>query len=521
MYSLSPLPETVASRLAALPEALSPGYLLLALDTNAIVKDGLPIALRILGAILILILGWILSGLISAIVGKLLDRTTIDEQIGRFMSRSGSRSQFRVDNIVVMLTRWLVKILAIVAALDVLQLQVVSTPLNALLTSVFEFLPRIALAVGLVGLAWLAATLLKGAAMQVADSFELDARINSASGDSPVALTETLGNALYWFVFLFFLPLILGTLGLGEGPLAPVQNLLTGLLSAIPQILTAMFVGAVGWFIAQILRNIVTNLLAASGIDRLGQQVGISRAATGQSLSDLGGLITYIFALVWAIIAALKELDISAISDPATLMLSQFITTIPLILGAAVILTVAYFIGKLLADLAATLLAGLGFDNVVGKMGLTVAEGAKKPSQIVGTIVFVSTVLVALIPAVGLLKLEGLETLVLSLLQMAGQVAVGVAIFGAGLFIANWAAELIRSSGMRESNLLATSAKIAIWIFSGAMALRQIGAATDIVNLTFGLLLGALAVALAIAFGLGGRDVAAEQLRDWVKPFKR
>ena len=53
------------------------------------------------------------------------------------------------------------------------------------------------------------------------------------------------------------------------------------------------------------------------------------------------------------------------------------------------------------------------------------------------------------------------------------------------------------------------------------MALERAGVSTNIVNLAFGLLLGAVAVAIAIAFGLGGRDVASETLRDWVKPFKK
>jgi hypothetical protein len=53
------------------------------------------------------------------------------------------------------------------------------------------------------------------------------------------------------------------------------------------------------------------------------------------------------------------------------------------------------------------------------------------------------------------------------------------------------------------------------------MALQQMGVAPDIVNLAFGLLLGAIAVAIAIAFGLGGRDVAADQLREWLAAFKQ
>lgn len=52
------------------------------------------------------------------------------------------------------------------------------------------------------------------------------------------------------------------------------------------------------------------------------------------------------------------------------------------------------------------------------------------------------------------------------------------------------------------------------------MGLQQMGVATDIVNLAFGLLLGAVAVAIAIAFGLGGRDIAADEIRLWLNAFK-
>jgi hypothetical protein len=52
------------------------------------------------------------------------------------------------------------------------------------------------------------------------------------------------------------------------------------------------------------------------------------------------------------------------------------------------------------------------------------------------------------------------------------------------------------------------------------MALQQLGIAPDIINLAFGLLLGGIAVAIALAFGLGGRDIAAEQIREWLNSFK-
>ncbi len=486
-----------------------------------LITSFLPILLNIVGAALILALGWIVAKWVAAIIRKLLQKTTIDDRLSAFLS-GGNSNQFSVETILAVLVEWLIKILAIVAALNVLNLTVVSQPLTNLISQVLGFLPRIGSAVALLGIAWLLATIVKNVAVQAAESFDIDSRLNSASADSAISPTDTLATALYWFVFLFFLPVILGVLGL-EGPLAPVQALLTQLLSAIPQILKAVAIGVVGWFIANIVRNVVANLLAATGVDNIGRQVGISQAKTGQSLSSLGGLVTYVFILIPAIIAALKELGISAISDPATNMLNQFMSAIPLIFTAGVILGISYFVGKILADLTSSLLSGFGFDALVGKMGLqqpTDGTVTTTPSQIAGTVVLVATMLVATVTAADVLKITALTNMTSGLLSIAGQVLVGVLVFGAGLFIANWVADFIKSTGMRESNLLATAARVAILIFSGAMALRQVGVATDIVNLTFGLLLGALAVALAIAFGLGGRDVAAEQLRDWVKPFK-
>ena len=63
-------------------------------------------------------------------------------------------------------------------------------------------------------------------------------------------------------------------------------------------------------------------------------------------------------------------------------------------------------------------------------------------------------------------------------------------------------------------------AKIAILIFVGAMGLRQMGIANEIINMAFGFTLGAIAVALAIAFGIGGRDMAAKKLEEFDKCLK-
>jgi hypothetical protein len=135
----------------------------------------------------------------------------------------------------------------------------------------------------------------------------------------------------------------------------------------------------------------------------------------------------------------------------------------------------------------------------------------------VGTLVQVAVVWFALIQALALLGFDQVAVLMTDLLALAGRILLGLVIFLVGLYLARLAAEAIRSSGVDQPNLLATAAQAAILVLTGAMALRQMGVANEIINLAFGLLLGAIAVAVALAFGLGGREVAGRELQSWVQ----
>ncbi len=119
--------------------------------------------------------------------------------------------------------------------------------------------------------------------------------------------------------------------------------------------------------------------------------------------------------------------------------------------------------------------------------------------------------------AARLLGFDAVGELVSQFTVFAGQLLLGVIIFGVGLFVADVAARTIRASSAREAGLLAMAARVAILVLTGAMALRRMGLANEIINLAFGLTLGAVAVALALAFGLGARDAAADQVQKWRK----
>jgi hypothetical protein len=105
------------------------------------------------------------------------------------------------------------------------------------------------------------------------------------------------------------------------------------------------------------------------------------------------------------------------------------------------------------------------------------------------------------------------------MMVILGQVLIGLVILGFGLYLANLANMIISNSGSGQAKLLGQVARIAILGLVMAMALQQMGIASNIVSLAFGLLLGSIGLATAIAFGLGGRDVAARHLDSWVTQF--
>jgi hypothetical protein len=195
-------------------------------------------------------------------------------------------------------------------------------------------------------------------------------------------------------------------------------------------------------------------------------------------------------------------------------MLEALLAAIPNIFGAMIILAAAYVIGRLVAGLVTNVLSGVGFNKVLALIGLgsgEAEEGKTTPADIVGYLVLIALMIFATIEAAELLGFSIVSVLVAEFLAFAAQVLLGLIIFGLGLYLARLARSVVLSTAGTHGRLLAQAAWLAIVIMSAAMGLRQMGIADDIVNLAFGLLLGAIALAVALAFGLGSREIAARE----------
>ena len=138
----------------------------------------------------------------------------------------------------------------------------------------------------------------------------------------------------------------------------------------------------------------------------------------------------------------------------------------------------------------------------------------------IGYLVFVAIMLVAATEASRQLGFLVLVDLITRFMVFAGEVTLGLIILAVGLYLANVAAGVIETSGAAQARMLAITARVAIIVLAGAMALRQMGVAADIINLAFGLLLGAIAVAAALAVGLGARRVAGREVEELIRNIK-
>ena len=298
----------------------------------------------------------------------------------------------------------------------------------------------------------------------------------------------------------------------------------------VPSLLGAIGILVVGWIVAVTVRSVIRGTLKRTRFDER-----VAEWTTGKpvSVAHTAGTLVYWIIMLFVAMAVFQALDLplvaeplnalalEAVTAPASEMLASILNVVPVLFGAAVLLAIAYFIGRVVADLVTNVLVGAGFDSILMKLGLArdPSEG-RRPSDVAGLLILVALMLFASIEAAGMLGFESLSDLISRFLVLGGQVVLGLVIFGIGLFLANVAESAVRTSSTPQAGLLAMATRVAIIVLAGAMGLRQMGLANEIITLAFGLLLGAIGVASALAFGLGARDVAGRSVENWVNSIK-
>lgn len=487
----------------------------------------------ILVAIAILVVGWLAALIVAAIVRGIFHRTHAGLKLARWIKGDEEAADTEVTKWFGRAAYYLAMFFVLVAFFQYLGLTLIAEPLNIFLIQIFAFAPRLLAAAILLLVAWFLATLLRVLLYRVLQAAKIDERLaghiekeevkeGEETQEEKASLSQTLSNVVYWVVFLFFLPAVLGALNL-EGLLVPVQGMLETLLAYLPNILGALLILLIGWLGARILQRLVINVLSGLGLDRVSEKANVSSVLGSTRPSEIIGLVVYVMVLVFAVIGALNALALEAITAPASNMIALILQALPAIFAAALVIIIALLVGRLLAGLVSNLLSAAGFNDLLVRLGFTRAslEGQRSPSEIVGYITLVAIMLFAAIESAGLLGFDVLADLIAQLTVLLGRVVVSVIIFGIGLYLAGLTKEAVQASGGPHADFLAKLARVGVLILAGSIALRQVGVADEIIIIAFGVLLGAIALTGVVAFGLGGRDLAARELSEWVDKAKK
>ena len=387
--------------------------------------------------------------------------------------------------------------------------------------------PKILIAVLILVATWAVARAVKWVIQRAIDRIPALKRHITGGPDETVG--HQLGTIAKLIIWLVGIMAALQFLGFAQ-VLAPINELVTEIFAFLPHLIAAGLIFFVGLVVARIARRLVETVLVAANIDGLLARIGIGStegtvrtapeavppgaapATTRASLAKAGGILVFALIIIPVAIAALQALGISSISGPATDMLNQILGAIPRIIAAALWLGIAFIAARFLKSIIEAVLPPTGFDDAIRSTG--VLPAAAVPSRIVANIAMIVVILAASIEAARQLGGDEIAIFLAQITALGGKVIFGTLIIVAGIFLARIISNLV-GSGTGEGGFAQALVRYAIIALFTAIGLTFMGLADQIVMMAFGLILGAAAIATALAFGLGGRDAAARILERW------
>src|ERR687889_1099336 len=192
--------------------------------------------------------------------------------------------------------------------------------------------------------------------------------------------------------------------------------------------------------------------------------------------------------------------------------LDAFFAFVPQLIGAIVILIVGYIVAKILQAVVSRVLKAIGFDGWMERGGIKQffdrAQTRETPATIIGTLVFWLVFIIAITMAADALGIQQVSAVLSQLIAYIPSIIAAILILVLAALLANFLASIVR--GATGSDLLANVARYAIIVYAAFAAITELGIAVQLTAPTFLIVLGAVALAAAIAFGLGSREVAQD-----------
>jgi uncharacterized oligopeptide transporter (OPT) family protein len=200
---------------------------------------------------------------------------------------------------------------------------------------------------------------------------------------------------------------------------------------------------------------------------------------------------------------------------------------VPSLLGAAVIIFAGYLLAKFFQRVAERVLRKVGLNRMLERGGVTQAVERSgthlNPTRVLANLVFWFVMFAVILLAANALGLDTLANVMGTLVSYIPSVIAAVVIILVGIVLGGFVEGFIAASAgaVHGGRSLARVGRVSVILLSVFMALQELGIATEIVTTAFAILFGAVALAMALAFGLGNRDLAGEITREWYERYRR
>ena len=379
-----------------------------------------------------------------------------------------------------------------------------------------EFLPKLIGAIVILVVGYIIARIIRWIITNVINKTGVGDKLGpllgstAGSGSGSADVGSGFGIGAFWITMMFVAIACLKALGL-DSVSQPLNDLLTQFFAFVPKLIGAAAVGAVAFLIATIAKIGVQKGLVIGDVDnRL-------RLAPGTLTNSLP-LAAFSFLMLLALPAIFGALEMKELSEPIQGMVDQILGFLPSLLSASIILGIFFLIAKLASTLVTSLLRPTGFNKIPQHLGLMSDTSMMKtqPTELAGTATMGVILLMGVSQAVKMLKLDVVSNVFDEAFEFAVPVVIGIVILGVGLWLANLARNAVQA-GKPGSESTGNMVFMGVMVLTGIIALKRMGLAGELVDLGFGLALGGVALALALAFGLGGRTAAAKYLEQRMK----
>lgn len=495
-------------------------------------SDSARTVLQALLGLLVFVAGWPVARLLAAGTFWIARRITASPRLAWLVGvpppeerHPGEPDHHRGEAMAARVVFLVAMFAALIAGLYVSDLAAISEPLARFSIAVEDALPLAARAAVILFFSWVAARILRRAVTVGLSRMHVDQRVGPRPGEEAApleperAFSEQVGLVTYWLVLAFGLAATVESLDFV--PLSePMHDALDRVIALLPAIGSAILILAGGGLLAWLTRRIVRSLLEAAGFDRLVHRIDIGRTAERVSPSALVGLAAMLFVLTEALIAALDQLGLTGASAPMKVAVTEVAAALPDVGLGLFILLVGHFAGRFARRWVERAADELRLDAVLERIGvLREVAGDPEPtsSRLLGIAAYLLILLVAAQQAFAAAGLTVWAAQVSALLTFAVErVAIAALIVLVGFALATQARNYVVARGIggaETTSWVGGAARIMVLVFAFTMAINHLGVAERFVTMAFGFAFGGLCLALALAFGLGGREITAEILR--------